>query len=155
MAKKSAANRPCPCSSGRPYRDCCRPFHRGAEPEDPATLMRSRFSAFALGDGAHLWRTLHPAHPLRARPEAEVVRELSAARRTLRYRALTVHDAEQEGDLGRVLFTARVFERGKDRTFTELSRFERVDGAWRYLDGSTRSGFPPEGRRSLSSFERD
>lgn len=101
--------------------------------------MRSRFAAFARGDGAYLWRTLHPAHPLRARPEADVVRELSRAHRTLRYQRLTVHDHDEEGERARVLFTAHVFERGRDRSFTELSEFERVDAEWRYRDGLTAS----------------
>jgi SEC-C motif-containing protein len=135
--KKSAARRPCPCKSGRPYGECCRPFHRGDEPPDPERLVRSRFSAFALGDGAYLLRTLHPAHPLRARDRAAVVRELSRAKEKVRYLDLTIHDVQVEGERGRVLFTARVFERGQDRSFVELSDFERAGGGWRYRDGLT------------------
>lgn len=137
MKKKSAAARPCPCGSGRPYRACCGPLHEGGEADDPAQLMRSRFAAFVLGRGDYLFRTLHESHPLRARPEADVVGELSSARRTLRYQRLVVHDAEVTGARGRVLFTAHVFESGKDRSFVELSDFDRVDGAWRYRDGLT------------------
>jgi len=125
----------CPCTSGAPYATCCAPYHRGDEPPDAAALMRSRFAAFARGDGAYLWRTLHPQHPLRARPEAEVVNELSRARQRLRYQRLTVHDADADGDRARVLFTAHVFEKGRDRSFTELSDFERAEGGWRYRDG--------------------
>lgn len=99
--------------------------------------MRSRFSAFALGDGAYLWRTLHPDNPLRGRPEADVVPELRRARQTMRYQGLTIHDVEVDGDRGRVLFSARVFERGVDRSFVELSDFALSDGAWRYVDGLT------------------
>ncbi|MCB9595447.1 MAG: hypothetical protein H6719_22190 [Sandaracinaceae bacterium] len=134
MAKRVAA-KACPCTSGAAYADCCAPFHRGAEATTADRLMRSRFAAFALGDGAYLWRTLHPTHPLRSRPEAEVVRELSRAKQTLRYQRLTVHDHDEDGDRARVLFTAHVFEKGKDRSFTELSEFARVDGAWRYREG--------------------
>jgi SEC-C motif-containing protein len=135
--KKSAARRPCPCRSGLAYRECCRPFHRGEEAPDPARLMRSRFSAFALGDGEYLFRTLHPAHPLRGRDEAAVIRELSKAKDSVRYMDLTIHDADEEADRGRVLFTARVFEKGQDRSFVELSEFERADGSWRYREGLT------------------
>ncbi len=99
--------------------------------------MRSRFSAFALGDGAYLFRTLHPDHPLRSRPQDEVVRELSRAHRSLRYLGLAVHEHRAEGDHAQVLFTARVFERGSDKSFSELSEFERLEGAWRYRDGLT------------------
>jgi len=135
--KKSAARRPCPCKSGRAYGDCCRRFHRGDEPPDPTALMRSRFAAFALGDGAYLLRTMHPSHPLRRQDEEAVIRELSRAKNSVRYQGLTVHDATEEGDEGRVLFTARVFEKGRDRSFVELSEFERVDGRWRYREGLT------------------
>jgi SEC-C motif-containing protein len=136
----SAKKKPfaCPCGSGIDYRACCRPFHQGGEPADPAALVRSRFSAFALGEAAYLWRTLHPDHPFRARPEPDVLRELGRARRELRYRALSVHDVELEDRRARVLFTARVFEKGRDRSFVELSRFERTDEGWRYLDGALR-----------------
>ncbi len=133
MSKKK--RQPCPCGSGQDLRTCCEPFHDGAEPPDPAALVRSRFSAFALGEGAYLHRTLHPDHPLRARAEADVVRELARARQQLRYRALTIHEVEVDGDQARVLFTARVFEKGRDRSFTELSRFFRTGEGWRYLDG--------------------
>lgn len=97
--------------------------------------MRSRFAAFALGDGEYLWRTLHSAHPLRAKPRDEVVRDLSRARQKLRYQRLAVHEHREDGERAQVLFTAHVFERGKDRSFAEVSDFERVDGAWRYRDG--------------------
>jgi SEC-C motif-containing protein len=111
------------------------PHHRGGEPGDPAALVRSRFAAFAVGDGAYLWRTLHPDHALRAQPERAVVRELGRAHRTQRYRSVHIHDVEVDGDRARVLFTARVFEKGRDRSFVEASRFERTDEGWRYLDG--------------------
>lgn len=132
---RSSSSKPCPCKSGAPYRDCCKPFHDGREAPDPERLMRSRFSAFALGHGAYLWRTLHPDNPLRQQAEQEVVPELGRARQTMRYQGLTVHDVEVDGARGRVLFTARVFEKGRDRSFVELSEFERIDGAWRYLEG--------------------
>lgn len=97
--------------------------------------MRTRFAAFARGDGAYLWRTTHPDHPLRSRPRDEVVRELSAAHRALRYRAVVIHASRTAGEHARVLFTARVFEKGRDRSFVELSDFAIAEGGWRYLDG--------------------
>ena len=107
--------------------------------------MRARFSAFAIGDGEFLWATLHPEHPLRARPESEVVSELSNAHRRLRYQRLTVHGCEQTGSRAWVRFTAHVFERGQDRTFHERSEFELIDGTWRYAAGDSRPGaYPPD-----------
>jgi SEC-C motif domain protein len=48
------------------FDSCCLPLHRGERQADtPEQLMRSRYSAFAVGDGDYLWRTWHP----RTRPE--------------------------------------------------------------------------------------
>jgi SEC-C motif-containing protein len=125
----------CPCTSGRPYADCCAPLHRGERAaETPEALMRSRFAAFALGDMEYLWRTLHPDHAERALPKEEALRSLKAAARALKYMRLTILDARGT----RVLFLAAVFEKGKDRSFIELSSFARSGAGWGYLAGDTR-----------------
>jgi SEC-C motif domain protein len=54
-------NGPCPCGAGEAYGDCCGRFHRGeANAPTADALMRSRFSAFALGDADYLRETWHP-----------------------------------------------------------------------------------------------
>lgn len=51
----------CPCGGGR-YADCCAPYlRRESWPPTAEKLMRSRYTAFALGDAEHLLRTWHPA----------------------------------------------------------------------------------------------
>jgi SEC-C motif-containing protein len=95
--------------------------------------MRSRFAAFAVGDAEYLWRTLHPDHEDRALPKDEVVAALRGSARALKYMRLTVLDAKDE----RVLFLAAVFEKGKDRSFVELSSFAREGKSWRYLAGES------------------
>jgi SEC-C motif-containing protein len=97
--------------------------------------MRSRYAAFALGLGEYLVETLADAHPDRALPARELARELSRTRERLRYLGLTIVHASASGDEGEVLFFARIFERGADRSFAELSRFVREAGAWRYASG--------------------
>ncbi|HVE83397.1 MAG TPA: YchJ family metal-binding protein [Myxococcales bacterium] len=144
----------CPCGSGQRYRACCRPFHDGAEPPDPVALMRSRFSAFAVGEAGYVWRTLHPEHPDRARGERDFVSSVRKARQAMRYVRLRVLDhGESE-----VLFHAEIYERGKERSFVELSRFERdpqAGGAWRYRSGqlrAMRAGDPALEGMTLRSF---
>ncbi len=52
----------CPCLSGLPYAECCEPLHRGETGAPTAEqLMRSRFSAFAVGDAPYLLATWHPS----------------------------------------------------------------------------------------------
>ena len=48
----------CPCHSKKRYADCCGPLHKGTRPAaTPEELMRSRYSAFALGEVDYLAKT--------------------------------------------------------------------------------------------------
>jgi SEC-C motif-containing protein len=102
--------------------------------------MRSRFSAFALGLGDYLVDTLTAEHPDHAASREHLARELSRMRERRRFLGLTilyttppsVAAAERQGE---VLFHARIFERGADRSFAELSTFVREPGGWRYASG--------------------
>ncbi len=97
--------------------------------------MRSRYAAFALGLGDYLVKTLARRHPDRAQDERALARELSRAKDTQRFLGLTIQSAREDGDTGKVTFHARIFERGKDRSFTERSTFVKEGGAWRYAHG--------------------
>jgi SEC-C motif-containing protein len=130
----------CPCSSGRPYRACCEPLHRGQrDAADAEMLMRSRYAAFARKQVDYLWRTLHPDHPERLRPEAEVKRALAATASTFKYPGLEILEARAADERGpaQVLFLARVFERGRECSFVELSDFAHDGEGWRYLAGKS------------------
>lgn len=57
-----AASGPCPCGAGTDYAACCGPLHRGeALAQTAEQLMRSRYSAFAVGDAEYLLLTWHPS----------------------------------------------------------------------------------------------
>ena len=50
----------CPCGSKINYSDCCQGFHEKAKyPPKAVDLMRSRFSAFALGKLDYIFETHH------------------------------------------------------------------------------------------------
>jgi len=97
--------------------------------------MRSRYAAFALGLGEYLVKTLTADHPDRALDATALARELSQARTKQRFLGLRIDEARADGDRGEVHFFARIFERGKDRSFSERSSFRREDGRWRYEAG--------------------
>lgn len=97
--------------------------------------MRSRFAAFALGLDAYLVRTLSTDHPDRAIPEPTLLRQVARSREKRRFLDLRILHASTEGASGEVLFFARIFERGQDRSFAELSTFAHEDGGWRYQSG--------------------
>lgn len=115
----------CPCGSGNRYDQCCGRLHRGAvRAQTPEELMRSRYSAYALGEFAYVLATWHP----RTRPE-------SVTSGGLTWIGLEVTGRGEDW----VEFTAHY--RGADGTagtMTEHSLFERRAGRWFYIDGSVR-----------------
>jgi SEC-C motif domain protein len=147
----------CPCESGLRYAACCGRFHRGLEeaPDAPA-LMRSRYAAFAVRDVAYLWRTLHPQHPDRARPEAEVTRELREAASRFHYTGLKILDSRAPDAQGRaqVLFLARLFRAGKEHSFVERSDFLHDGTGWRYVGGEGAPLSALEGDPETLTLER-
>jgi len=44
-----ADKKACPCSSNKPYAECCEPYHNGAVEPTAESLMRARFSAYVKG----------------------------------------------------------------------------------------------------------
>ena len=81
-------------------------------------------------------RTLAEAHPDRAHDDVVLARALSAAKTSQRFLGLDIVEAGLVGEReGEVLFRARVFARGVDRSFVELSSFTLESGGWRYEGG--------------------
>jgi len=92
--------------------------------------MRSRYSAFALGDGAYLVQTQA------AGGSAESPDGLGAwarARAWLGLRVLRVERGGENDARGLVEFEARYREGAELVVLREVSRFDRVAGRWRYL----------------------
>lgn len=124
---RTAGPGPCPCGRGPAYDACCGPIHRGER--DAATaeqLMRSRYAAYAVGDGAHLLRSWAAA----TRP-----RHVAIDTETT-WTGLTILDATggtMLDDEGTVTFEAHHRSAGRDAVVRERSRFVREDGRWVYL----------------------
>jgi len=137
------AAKDCPCGSGRSYKTCCAPFHQGAEPPDPTSLVRARYSAFALGEIDFLHRTLHEDHPDRIKHSRDhVLAALRAASASFKYMGLEIreaHDADEHG-IARVVYRARIFRKGSDVSFVERAEFRNDGEGWRYLGGKVTEG---------------
>lgn len=69
----------CPCGLGEKYDSCCGRYHSGTPAPTAEQLMRSRYTAFALGDADYLLRTWHPS----ARPRTLKLDPMCAWRRRL------------------------------------------------------------------------
>ncbi|MFE7899884.1 YchJ family protein [Streptomyces sp. NPDC057424] len=115
----------CPCGLPHAYEACCGRFHSGAAAAPTAeALMRSRYCAFVRGDAGYLLRTWHP----RTRPARL---ELDPGMRWIGLEILGTSEGSAFHSTGTVEF--RASHRGG--SLHERSRFERVDGAWVYVDG--------------------
>ena len=123
------STRTCPCGIGPLYAEHCGRLHDATATAATAEqLMRSRFSAFAVGDPAYLLATWHSS----TRP-----RHVDLDPR-IRWTALEVLASTGGGLLeaeGTVEFRAHSVVDRAAGIQHERSRFVREDGQWRYLDG--------------------
>ncbi len=118
-------SRTCPCGLPQSYDACCGRFHTGAATAPTAELlMRSRYSAFVKRDAGYLLRTWHP----RTRPARL---DLDPRMRWTGLEILDTTDGSAFHGTGTVTFRASY----RGGSLHERSRFERVDGAWVYVDG--------------------
>ena len=116
----------CPCGLGDDYDACCGRLHAGTPAPTAEALMRSRYSAFAVGDAGYLLRTWHPA----ARPPALT---LDPALAWTRLAVLETDGGGLFDAAGTVAFRAVYTAAGQRGVLAETSRFVRHEGRWTYL----------------------
>ena len=130
----------CPCGGGA-YGNCCGPLIAGEQLAVTAEqLMRSRYSAFALGASDpeaidHLLRT----HPETGQTAVFRRKALKESCRNIQWLSLKVLDCQNGGPLdqqGTVTFEARWRDRDRrEGVLRECSRFGRGEsGEWLYLE---------------------
>jgi len=120
----------CPCGLPASYLQCCGRWHSGParlQAPDAEHLMRSRYSAFVIGDLDYLLETWHPrTRPARLDPDPP----------DLRWLGLQVRGHSQPDDRNATVeFVVRYRHGGRATRMHEISRFERLDGRWTYVDG--------------------
>lgn len=127
-------NQDCPCTSGNLYKDCCQPFHKGKVPETAVSLMRSRFSAYALGKVGYILKTHHPDSFTQKKSIVTFRKELKHFCANTQFIGLQILAEKQLADnKATVTFHAVLVQNGADASFTECSLFEKVNGRWLYV----------------------
>lgn len=119
----------CPCDSGEPYASCCQPLHHGQVASSALALMRSRYTAYALGLAEYLIKTWHPeTRPDALALETDPIKWLGL--KIVRTQTLSPNTAVVE-------FVAR-YKVGGQRAerLHEVSQFIYTD-AWYYLRGKS------------------
>jgi SEC-C motif-containing protein len=125
----------CPCGSELEYKDCCEPIINGKKKVLTAeALMRSRYTAYVVGEVEYLGKTLDE----RGREEfdLEATREWS---KDTDWKGLEIIAVEQGGaddDSGIVEFIARYEMDDQLLELHERATFKKSDdGLWQFIDG--------------------
>jgi SEC-C motif domain protein len=129
---KISPNDACPCGSGLSYKNCCQVLHKGGKAASPEALMRSRYSAYALGLTAYIMNTTYPDGPRYNPDKVAWKRGIEEFSQTTRFERLQILGAQ--GDM--VTFRATLFTGQRDDSYTEVSVFRQHNGAWKYYSGT-------------------
>jgi len=126
MTEKST---PCPCGSGKSFDQCCEPCLSGKQAATTAeALMRSRYTAYVVGDTEYLLATWHPS----TRPSTlELFKDL-------KWQSLKIKSTSKgqtNDNNGTVEFIADSKTDGKAHRLHENSSFVYENNQWFYLEG--------------------
>ena len=127
----------CPCGSGDPLDDCCGRYHQGHPAPTAEALMRSRYSAYALGLVDYLRDTTLPAQ--QASLDLDGIRAWSHGSTWL---GLEVENHEVLGgqpEHARVTFVARWHDADGEHAHRECSGFVQRNGIAERLKGEAAS----------------
>ncbi len=126
----------CFCGSNVEYMRCCRPFHVGEKmPETAELLMRSRFCAFVLKNGAYLLNTWE-----KTKCPQQIDFQSDDEFSWLNLEIITTKKGGINDSKGIVEFKA--FYKENNQTVNciyEISRFVKQEGRWFYVDGTVKS----------------
>lgn len=131
----------CPCGSARNLDACCGPLIAGAAAPTAEALMRSRYTAFKLGNLDYIDSThaSDMAEPFDRDRGQEMVSEID-------WRGLEILRVAGGGagdETGEVEFTARFRSQGQNGIHHERATFKRENGRWVYVAGELNPKSPP------------
>ncbi len=125
----------CYCCSGKEFEACCQPFIVGkAKPKTAEDLMRSRFSAYAVGAVEYLLRSTHSS--TRKFHDAESIENWARSNRWEKLEIISKSNGEAKDKTGTVEFKAYFTDaENKPQIHHEYSNFRKELGKWFFVDG--------------------
>ena len=129
--KKISPNSSCPCGSNNKYKKCCLVFHKGAKPKSALLLMKSRYSAYAVGNASYIVNTTHKNNSdftNDVKSWKESIFHFTTSTEFLGLKILDFLDGEEEAF---VTFKASL----SSGDMVEKSRFLKVESMWLYESG--------------------
>jgi len=132
---KISANSTCPCGSNSKYKKCCKVFHNGSNPKTALELMKSRYSAYVVGDAKYIMKTTHPENKEYTTDTEAWNSSIKDFSKNSDFHGLVILDFIDGDEEAYVTFKALFSQYGQDASFTEKSKFYKVDGMWLYHSG--------------------
>ncbi len=131
MTLEWAMDLPCPCGSGQLFGSCCQLLHAGQHAQSAEQLMRSRYSAYALGNIDYIVQTTVPAQQTMLDVAA-----ITAWSQQSQWQRLVIHQVQAKANArhAQVEFTAYFNNQQGQQTHRELSAFVRIGQQWYFLD---------------------
>jgi SEC-C motif-containing protein len=103
----------------------------GAAAPTALALMRSRYSAYALGLAEYIIRTTHPTNPHYQRNLKKWEKEILRFSQNTQFMKLEIEGFGEDW----VAFTATMMQGGRPSFLKEKSQFAKLNDKWLYLSG--------------------
>ncbi|MDP5077026.1 MAG: YchJ family metal-binding protein [Nonlabens sp.] len=127
----------CPCNPHKTYKTCCAIAHENIAAVTTAQqLMRSRYSAFVMGNVNYLQHSQHSSTRI-SNHEADEIGQWTKTVQWVKLEVLTTTQGLVCDSLGTVHFKALYIENGQLQIIEENSSFVREDGCWVYVGEHT------------------
>ena len=132
---KISPNNTCPCGSLLKYKKCCKIFHDGILPKTALELMKSRYCAFSIEKSEYIIDTTHKNNPDFTSDLKSWNMDILNFSKNTQFKNLEIIDFIDDKIESFVTFKATLIQNQNDISFTEKSRFLKVEGKWFYVDG--------------------
>lgn len=133
----------CPCGNDKTFTECCEPILKERKNAETAEqLMRSRYTAFTLGDNEYILKSW----AAETRPQS--VQTDAASIQWLKLQVDKCHKGGTNDKAGLVTFTASFLSGGHLCKLHEESSFIKEKDIWYYLEGKSESDTSKVGRNA-------
>lgn len=123
----------CPCGSKKQYENCCEPYIKGNKvPETAEELMRSRYSAYVVGEVDYILQTNHP--DTREGMDREAIKAWSDKSDWQSLNIIETEAGLADDIQGIVEFQAVYKIDNVPQIHHERSIFDKIDGRWYYTN---------------------
>jgi SEC-C motif-containing protein len=129
---KLSVNDQCPCGSNKKYKKCCQLFHKGKLAKTALELMKSRYSAYVVKNANYIINTTHEENHEYLSDSLLWKNDILDFCNASEFKNLKILNFIDGNEVSYVKFYVNLYIHKKDNSFTEESKFIKVDNKWFY-----------------------